>query len=158
MAGLFGTWAWEGPRKNPWNTKMRAINDALRAIGFNPAQRHKPNVGLLFALAQWGQRQSKLPKKSLHAYLDDGHLFEILRIHRQVPIEAYGLCDLTPEHLNKLEKRLHRLWPSVRLMIDAMETPRNMLRTQNQKRRKPAHLKQKSRVSTLSATLAQFNS
>lgn len=158
MAGLFGYWDWNGQKKNPWNSKTREINDALRAIGFNPKQRHKPNIGLLFGLAQWGQRQRTIPKKSLRNHLDDGHLFEVLRIYDQVPRGAYGLCDLDQVQLNALEKRLNQYWHRVMVMIEAMNAPKNALRKQNQIRRKHAHIRQKPLASMLSATLVQLNS
>jgi hypothetical protein len=158
MVALMGSWSYTGARKRPWTAKMRDITLALKSIGFDPKVRRKPNIGLLFALAQWGQLQKKLPKKSLRDFIEDGPLFDLLRLHREVPMAAYGLCDLTPEQLTRLEKRLNHRWPLVACMVEAMNQPNSRLRAENTSRRKRQRSVHNPRLSTFSATLAQLDS
>ena len=82
-----GVWDYKSNLKKPWLIPMRDINAALKAIGFNPKQRHKQNVSLLFSLAQWGQRHGQIPKMALKKYLDCGDLFDTLQLHKQISPE-----------------------------------------------------------------------
>jgi hypothetical protein len=152
-----GVWEFRTSRK-PWLRSTRDINEALRAIKFDPKQRHQKNIGMTFALAQWGMDKRALPKKALTKFMEDGDLFDTLRIYGEVPANTYGFCDLPPDQLAKLEKRLGHHWPNVRLMIDAMSAPERRLKAANDKRRKVNKAIHNPRQSLLSASLAQFNS
>lgn len=154
-----GVWDHLPGKNKPWLATSREINEALRAIRFDPNQRRQKNVALLFTLAQWLQRNSlPTPRKSLTEYFDHGDLFDLLKLHNEVPDGAYGFCDLTRSQVNKLEKRLWHHWSAVSLMLDAMNAPYSRLRAANDKRRNPKRAMHNPRQSVLSATLTQLNS
>jgi len=154
-----GVWEQVGAKKKPWLSITRELNAALRAIKFDPKQRRQKNVALIFNLAQWLQRRSlPTPKKTLAEYFDHGDLFDILKIHDEVPDGAYGFCDLTKAQINQLEKRLWHHWPAVTLMLNAMNAPSDRLRAANNKRRNPVRKCYNPRQQVLSALLTQLNS
>lgn len=154
---LTGTWEYKPNKKRPWTIITRDIYAALRAVRFNAKQRHKKNVSLLFALAQWGIDQTRLPKMALRKYLDDGWLFQILKAHDETPETALCFGDLSPSELKNLEKRLHHHWPDVALMRDAMNRPKTILRDANKQRRNSKGLVHNPRQSVFSETLKQLN-
>lgn len=115
----------------------RTMNTVMRESGIQWGQKKRPNLQLYYNLAEWLLRQWRAglqtPTRTLRLYQDDA-LLGILQQHGQIRADAVWWDSLTPSELDRLEKRLHHLWPSIVNIARAIDAP---TRHATNSRRKP---------------------
>lgn len=92
---------------------------------------NRSNPQLYFELARWCLQVKKIPVRSLRGYYQNTQLFDILLRHGQLTSSTVWWDALSSHDKNLLEKRLHQLWPVVKLIVLALQATTSKLRTGN---------------------------
>lgn len=127
-------------RVNP--IAVREMNIVLTHI-MKKGQGNKRNPQLCFDLAKWCIQVGKVPKRALKEYYGDVQLFDILLRHGQLPADTVWFDALSAQEKDRLEKRLHHLWPIVGSIVQALQATTTHLR----KGKPPSTKKKRIRIS-----------
>lgn len=120
----------KGGRANP--VAVRTLKAALRAAGSKYRKSQQLHYDLaLWLLARW-RLSADTPKRGLSGYMDE-QLFAILQRHGEIAPDVPYWGTLSAKALDRLEKRLHRRWPVVKRIANALQAP--VKRLSNSRRR-----------------------
>lgn len=114
----------------------RIVKAVLAESGIRQGKGKKPDLYLLYDLAccllQLQRNGGKRPRRGLRGVMTQD-LFETLQCHEQIRLNACQWSDLSNNEQNKLEKRLHHLWPVADRIAKSINQPAERLTSARRK-------------------------